>query len=167
MEITHHRSPPSLPKAELWRAIFARSKNWSQWPGLNRRPTVYETVALPLSYIGGHAGTDHSFDKSSSIFRFAQVLDKLIHASEACGRGSNKENIEQPTCFVETFMNTTNKLDDARPHPVPLPQERVNRQPFSAVYSSLFQSSAKGQNGFYRAQPTSNAEHPRKDPTDR
>jgi hypothetical protein len=27
-------------------------KKWSQWPGLNRRPTVYETVALPLSYIG-------------------------------------------------------------------------------------------------------------------
>jgi hypothetical protein len=25
---------------------------WSRWPGLNRRPTVYETVALPLSYIG-------------------------------------------------------------------------------------------------------------------
>ncbi len=29
-----------------------RSKEWSQWSGLNRRPTVYETVALPLSYIG-------------------------------------------------------------------------------------------------------------------
>jgi hypothetical protein len=28
------------------------SESWSQWPGLNRRPTVYETVALPLSYIG-------------------------------------------------------------------------------------------------------------------
>jgi hypothetical protein len=27
-------------------------RKWSQWPGLNRRPTVYETVALPLSYIG-------------------------------------------------------------------------------------------------------------------
>src|SRR5437867_8917897 len=26
--------------------------NWSQWSGSNRRPTVYETVALPLSYIG-------------------------------------------------------------------------------------------------------------------
>ena len=26
--------------------------NWSQWWGLNPRPTVYETVALPLSYIG-------------------------------------------------------------------------------------------------------------------
>gem|GEM_PF-2620607 len=26
--------------------------HWSQWPGLNRRPTVYETVALPLSYTG-------------------------------------------------------------------------------------------------------------------
>src|SRR5437899_304592 len=29
-----------------------RAPGWSQWPGLNRRPTVYETVALPLSYIG-------------------------------------------------------------------------------------------------------------------
>src|SRR5438067_1647404 len=29
-----------------------RCSAWSQWPGLNRRPTVYETVALPLSYIG-------------------------------------------------------------------------------------------------------------------
>ena len=26
--------------------------NWSRWSGLNRRPTVYETVALPLSYTG-------------------------------------------------------------------------------------------------------------------
>ena len=30
----------------------AEREGWSQWPGLNRRPTVYETVALPLSYIG-------------------------------------------------------------------------------------------------------------------
>jgi hypothetical protein len=29
-----------------------RAVCWSRWPGLNRRPTVYETVALPLSYIG-------------------------------------------------------------------------------------------------------------------
>src|SRR6184192_2350810 len=35
--------------ATSWK--FATWK-WSQWPGLNRRPTVYETVALPLSYIG-------------------------------------------------------------------------------------------------------------------
>src|SRR5712672_2318234 len=28
------------------------SLKWSHWSGLNRRPTVYETVALPLSYIG-------------------------------------------------------------------------------------------------------------------
>src|SRR5207249_1363747 len=28
---------------------------WSQWSGLNRRPTVYETVALPLSYIGAQS----------------------------------------------------------------------------------------------------------------
>ena len=30
----------------------ARDRQWSQWSGSNRRPTVYETVALPLSYIG-------------------------------------------------------------------------------------------------------------------
>ena len=34
-------------------------KEWSQWPGLNRRPTVYETVALPLSYIGTHITEKH------------------------------------------------------------------------------------------------------------
>ena len=34
------------------------SFNWSQWSGLNRRPTVYETVALPLSYIGAAAGPE-------------------------------------------------------------------------------------------------------------
>lgn len=27
-------------------------RKWSRWPGLNRRPTLYESVALPLSYIG-------------------------------------------------------------------------------------------------------------------
>jgi len=48
-------------------------------------------------------------------------------------------------------MDAVNKLDDARPHPIPLPQERVNRHPFSAVYGSLFQSSANGQKGFYKA----------------
>src|ERR1051325_2793132 len=38
-----------------WLSVFldAQSvRSWSQWSGLNRRPTVYETVALPLSYIG-------------------------------------------------------------------------------------------------------------------
>ena len=33
---------------------------WSQWSGLNRRPTVYETVALPLSYIGIRSGSARS-----------------------------------------------------------------------------------------------------------
>src|SRR3954471_14361734 len=30
----------------------AARRIWSRWTGLNRRPTVYETVALPLSYTG-------------------------------------------------------------------------------------------------------------------
>src|SRR5436189_5739364 len=38
------RVPVTYWKIPTWK--------WSQWPGLNRRPTVYETVALPLSYIG-------------------------------------------------------------------------------------------------------------------
>lgn len=33
--------PPRLARPKL------SSKNWSRWSGLNRRPTVYETVALP------------------------------------------------------------------------------------------------------------------------
>jgi hypothetical protein len=35
-------------------------RSWSQWSGLNRRPTVYETVALPLSYIGLRIGAENS-----------------------------------------------------------------------------------------------------------
>jgi hypothetical protein len=35
-------------------------KLWSQWSGLNRRPTVYETVALPLSYIGTQQAREYS-----------------------------------------------------------------------------------------------------------
>ena len=39
--------PSHTHSLERFRAVC-----WSRWPGLNRRPTVYETVALPLSYIG-------------------------------------------------------------------------------------------------------------------
>lgn len=31
---------------------WSKGSPWSRWSGLNRRPTVYETVALPLSYTG-------------------------------------------------------------------------------------------------------------------
>jgi hypothetical protein len=53
------KGPPSTGVNGMNRACkatlpvsFCYLKEWSQWPGLNRRPTVYETVALPLSYIG-------------------------------------------------------------------------------------------------------------------
>src|SRR6266487_3349769 len=48
---------------------------WSQWPGLNRRPTVYETVALPLSYIGTqtHDYTKGAPSSLASKFRAAEV----------------------------------------------------------------------------------------------
>ncbi len=34
------------------RIASERGKSWSRWSGLNRRPAVYETAALPLSYTG-------------------------------------------------------------------------------------------------------------------
>src|SRR5690349_10873119 len=43
---------PVNHKGLLGSVVYLRGFCWSQWPGLNRRPTVYETVALPLSYIG-------------------------------------------------------------------------------------------------------------------
>ncbi len=33
----------------------------SRWPGLNRRPTAYKAVALPLSYIGAFVGNSTIF----------------------------------------------------------------------------------------------------------
>jgi hypothetical protein len=46
-----HLDPRGLGRRiPIW-VIFS-----SRWPGLNRRPAVYETAALPLSYIGGRVG---------------------------------------------------------------------------------------------------------------
>lgn len=32
--------------------LFIRKADWSLRPDLNRRPAVYDTAALPLSYVG-------------------------------------------------------------------------------------------------------------------
>jgi hypothetical protein len=42
-------------------------KSWSQWSGLNRRPTVYETVALPLSYTGVAACPIHCGSRAGFV----------------------------------------------------------------------------------------------------
>src|SRR5437868_6243046 len=63
---------------------------WSQWPGLNRRPTVYETVALPLSYIGlscSHFGSDlMSTDKPKGQMSKAAKWPKLYNRSYPSGQ---------------------------------------------------------------------------------
>src|SRR6266516_3365 len=46
------KNPLKLGRSFIATPCSTRCSEWSQWPGLNRRPTVYETVALPLSYIG-------------------------------------------------------------------------------------------------------------------
>ena len=43
---------PEVPVLVLQALDAHASESWSQRWGLNPRPTVYETVALPLSYIG-------------------------------------------------------------------------------------------------------------------
>ena len=40
------------PATVLDQSGHDQKKKWSQWSGLNRRPAVYETAALPLSYTG-------------------------------------------------------------------------------------------------------------------
>src|SRR5262249_29789327 len=52
--------------------VGIQKPTWSQWPGLNRRPPVYETVALPLSYIG--------------LNRSDNVADAAKNGSEFCAR---------------------------------------------------------------------------------
>jgi hypothetical protein len=47
------RLSPIKPMTKI--GARARRECWSRWTGLNRRPTVYETVALPLSYTGEEA----------------------------------------------------------------------------------------------------------------
>ena len=51
---------PEVPKIDGWKPPPPRNDGWkpplpfgwSQQPDLNRRPTLYESVALPLSYAG-------------------------------------------------------------------------------------------------------------------
>jgi hypothetical protein len=46
---------------------MAGEEEWSQWSGLNRRPTVYETVALPLSYTGVAACPIHCGSRAGFV----------------------------------------------------------------------------------------------------
>ena len=49
-------------------SLSSTKSGWSQWWGLNPRPTVYETVALPLSYIGLRASLSMtSLDRSRDV----------------------------------------------------------------------------------------------------
>src|SRR6267154_3672897 len=45
-------TPGLLSVAVVIRRVRKLLKTWSRRPGLNRRPTDYESVALPLSYVG-------------------------------------------------------------------------------------------------------------------
>ena len=64
MDSNHRRAVPSrFTVCPLWPLGYASkehfrccSADWSRHPESNRGPTVYKTVALPLSYAGGRAG---------------------------------------------------------------------------------------------------------------
>ncbi len=85
---------------------------WSQWPGLNRRPTVYETVALPLSYIGirTKAGIRPSSVSLASTFQHAlrtepRTRSKMDCAGEDKIRRAGQPNVgESPLLLRETHF---------------------------------------------------------------
>ncbi len=62
----------------------ARIKYWSQWSDLNRRPTDYESVALPLSYIGrlGYIATsaDAAFTTSDKVACWLQGCNVVFNS---------------------------------------------------------------------------------------
>jgi hypothetical protein len=74
------------------KAIKLLILQWSQWSGLNRRPTVYETVALPLSYIGldlkkrchWYSGP---FPARLTTLDFCSILFFAVGAKKKCARG--------------------------------------------------------------------------------
>jgi hypothetical protein len=47
-----HRPENRLLWASKREGVLPSLKPWSRWSDLNRRPAVYETAALPLSYTG-------------------------------------------------------------------------------------------------------------------
>src|SRR5215213_2430019 len=64
MDSNHRRAKPSrftvcplwplgYASKELSSFVLLRAGSWSRHPESNRGPTVYKTVALPLSYAGG------------------------------------------------------------------------------------------------------------------
>jgi hypothetical protein len=80
MDSNHRRAMPSrFTVCPLWplgyasnRARKERSSAWSRHPESNRGPTVYKTVALPLSYAGG-CRSSHStgFERGGLLYPLA------------------------------------------------------------------------------------------------
>ena len=47
--------------------------------GLNHRPTVYETVALPLSYAGSRQNMDKSENRDRSGTLTGRIADRVVY----------------------------------------------------------------------------------------
>ena len=93
-----------------------RGEKWSQWWGLNPRPTVYETVALPLSYTGlapevlgtseavflkgrrpsgkPQVGFPHAFNESVRIPHQRHQPNSLFDRGEVVGAATAKQRLE-------------------------------------------------------------------------
>ena len=81
------------PATVLDQSGHDQKKKWSQWSGLNRRPAVYETAALPLSYTGlrglakqrllvGQAGRD--ITRRPETRQDSPALDQEFMAAICC-----------------------------------------------------------------------------------
>ena len=61
------------------KSLKGLKKTWSRRVGLNHRPTVYETVALPLSYAGSRQNTEKSENRNRPATLIGRIADGVVY----------------------------------------------------------------------------------------
>src|SRR5207237_3492345 len=95
LKTSRNQNPLKLARFYFVTPCSTRCSEWSQWSGLNRRLTVYETVALPLSYIGFVIlqPTLIRRERSGAYFGRAQSNGKLIRGSLETQESSKRDHL--------------------------------------------------------------------------
>lgn len=105
---------------------------WSRWSGLNRRPAVYETAALPLSYTGA-LPTRENYSIARSKLQHIHELPQL--ARHDCS------SVQNPVYWPRRNLT----IPERRGHSVMQCATRNKRQPLSSCSNAIPQP--------YRLQP--------------
>lgn len=99
---------------------LADGRSWSRQSESNRRPTVYKTVALPLSYAGrkGFAAADHTAPAKERSLPAGSRSGKSARPTSATGAGRRGFRIG-PTVTVPSPVSTPGPPAAAPPPTVP------------------------------------------------